>query len=259
MILDEIVAHKKKELAALKKTKSLEMLRQEVNRLPKKQPVFLNALKKKTGIAVIAEIKKKSPSKGILRESFDPEEIALAYEGSGADALSVLTDEKFFAGSAEILKKVKAVSRLPVLRKDFTIDEYQVWEARSIGADAVLLIAAILSEHELGTLSATAQTLGLDVLFEVHTEEDVRKVLPLGPALAGINNRDLRTFEVDLKVTERLIGRFGSTTLLVSESGIQNSQDLIYLKDLGVKAVLVGESLIKEKNPGLALRKLLGR
>ncbi len=255
-ILDQIVKNKRKELLGLKEKKSFDRLRKEVERLPKKKHVFFRALKNAKDIAVIAEIKKRSPSKGSLCGDFKPVAFAKAYERAGASALSVLTDKNFFGGSIEIFKKIRAKTKLPLLRKDFTLDAYHVFEARLIGADAVLLIAAILSRKELKILSRTAFSLGLDVLFEVHTPRDIEKVLPLKPSMIGINNRDLRSFRVDLDVTSRLIKRLPRQALVISESGIQSAEDLLYLKRLGVRAALVGESLIKKKDPGAALRNL---
>ena len=255
-ILDEIVKNKREELKALKEKKPLGRLEDEVGRLPKKKQLFFEALKKTRGIAIIAEIKKRSPSKGILRKNFRPITIARALECAGASALSILTDENFFGGSAAIFKKVRSITKLPLLRKDFTLDLYQIFESRLMGADAVLLIVEILTKRELATLSREALNLGLDVLFEVHTVKDIEKVLPFKPSVIGINNRDLYTFQVDIGVTERLMKHLPQQTLVISESGIQNAEDLLYLKRLGVQAVLVGESLMRQKDPGTALKNL---
>ena len=252
-ILDEIVKYKRGELEARMRKRPLERLRKETAKLRERKPIFIKMLRRSKKMAVIAEIKKRSPSKGILRKDFKPIAIARAYEKSGADALSILTDENFFGGSAAIFTKIRAATKLPLLRKDFMIHEYQIYEARLMGADAVLLIADILSSQELRSLGALAESLGLDALFEVHTSRDIDKVLPLKPKMVGINNRDLRTFQVDLNVTKRLIRKLPRTALVVSESGIQTAEDLIYLKRLGVRAALVGESLMREKDPGLAL------
>lgn len=259
MILDKILKQKRKEINALRRSKPMPVLKREARALPKKKPFFLAALKKAGPVAVIAEIKQRSPSRGILRDHFHPAELARELERGGASALSVLTDEKFFAGSAAVLREVKSATHLPILRKDFILDAAQLFESRFMGADAVLLIAAVLSRKKLRALDALARSLGLDVLFEVHSAADTRKVLALKPRLVGINNRDLRTFRVDIRTTGRLAGKFRKNTLLVSESGIQNCKDLIYLRKFGVRAVLVGESLMRAKNPGAALRKLRGR
>ncbi len=257
MILDDIVADKRCQIQQLRAERPLEAIKEKVSALGNEAGLFLKALTGGTGTAVIAEIKRKSPSKGVLREDFDAVAIARSFEKSGARALSVLTDEKYFGGSEEILSQVRRATRLPLLRKDFTLDEYQVWESKLLGADAVLLIAAILTQKELAAFGALAERLGLSALFEVHDAADVDKILPLAPKLIGINNRDLRTFDVDIRVTEKLIGRLPSGSTVVSESGIQSGKDLIYLKGLGVKAVLVGESLMREKDPGAALAGLL--
>ena len=258
MILDDILKNKKREIEILKDGKPLGTLKKEVLALPARKAVFLEALiSDPSSMAVIAEIKKKSPSKGVLRTDFNPKEIALSYEKAGARALSVLTDRKFFEGSTEILKEVRSVSKLPILRKDFILDEYQIWESRLIGADAVLLIADILTTNDLEKFMRLSESLGLDVLFEVHTKKDAKKALSLKPRLIGINNRDLYTFAVDIKTTANLFGLLPKEPFVVSESGIQNHEDLLYLKRLGVKAVLVGESLMKEKDPGDALKKLI--
>ncbi len=255
-ILDQIVKNKTQEIELLKQKNPIEKLLLAIKKLPKKKTSFYDSLKKIRGVAVIAEIKKRSPSKGILRKNFRPVAIAESYERAGASALSVLTDENFFGGSVKVLKKVRGRTKLPILRKDFILDLYQIYEARIIGADAILLIADILSKEELEVLSKKAFELGLDVLFEVHTPEDVDKILPLKPKMVGINNRDLHTFKVDLGVTERLLKRFPKKTLIVSESGIQSPEDLLYLKRLGVDAVLIGESLMRENDPGKALKNL---
>lgn len=255
-ILDDIIKNKKDELQRLMIKKPLAHLIQEIQRLPKRKPHFFTALKKSKTLAVIAEIKRCSPSRGILRKNFKPVAIAQSYEKGGACALSILTDQSFFGGSISIFKKIREATKLPLLRKDFTLDVYQVMEARLMGADAVLLIAEILSTTELKNLNECAARAGLDVLFEVHTPNDIKKVLPLKPPMIGINNRDLYTFKVDLSVTERLIKLLPRQTLVVSESGIQTKDDLMHLKKLGIRAALIGESLIREKDPGLALKNL---
>lgn len=255
-ILDQIVKYKQRELESAMRKKTLAQVQKESLKTPKGTHRFFKVLKKSKKIAVIAEIKRRSPSKGILRKIFKPVDIARAYENAGASALSVLTDENFFGGSILIFKKIRAITGLPMLRKDFTIHKYQIYESRLIGADAVLLIADILSAEELKNLSLIADQLGMDVLFEVHTITDIEKVAPLKPKIIGINNRDLHTFQVDLNATERLIKLVPADAIVVSESGIQTAEDLKYLKRLGVKAALVGESLMKEKDPGSALLKL---
>ncbi len=238
--MDEIVAKKKNEVVTKRKAGS-----------------FYRALKQGRGVAVIAEIKRKSPSKGVLRKNFNPVLLARQFEKGGASALSVLTDEKYFGGSIGILKKVRQATGLPILRKDFIIDASQVHESKAIGSDAILLIADILSKKKLASLGRLAARLGLDVLYETHTEKDLKKVLPLKPKILGVNNRDLRTFRVDLKTTEKLAKKIPAGVLLVSESGIRNAADMAKLKKFGVKAVLVGESLMIKKDAGAALKKLI--
>ncbi len=256
MILDKIVRQKIKEIILLKKETPL---KKWIELLGKKKGKhrFYQALSRARNVAVIAEIKRRSPSKGILRKNFKPAAIAREFEKSGASALSVLTDELFFGGSLEILKKVRAVTSLPILRKDFILDECQIYEAALAGADAILLIAAILKPKEMANLSATANRLGLDVVFEVHNLADVKKVRPLHPKIVGINNRDLQTFEVSLSTTEKLAGFFSKKSILISESGIFTREDVDRVKYAGAKAVLVGESLMRQAKPGEALKKLL--
>lgn len=258
MILDDIVQEKRDSLAREQKIRPLSVLAGETARLPKRRPAFVAALEQAAPPAVIAEIKKKSPSKGILRDHFDPAAIAKAYERAGAAAISVLTDGPFFGGSAADLRAVKQSVALPVLRKDFIISEYQVHETRLMGADAFLLIAAILERQDIENLRRLGEGLGLDCLIEIHDQADAEKVLPLKPKLLGINNRDLRTFDVDITTTAALIKRFLPNSLVVSESGIQINRDLLYLKGLGVRAALVGESLMTAPDIESALRALLG-
>jgi indole-3-glycerol phosphate synthase len=258
IFLGQILKNKKGEIRRLKRLFPMEVLKKEVARLPKKRPCFLAALRQKKPFSVIAEIKRRSPSKGLLRRAFDPTRLARMFEKAGASALSVLTDQKYFGGSALVLRQVKHVTRLPVLRKDFVIDEYQIWESRLLGADAVLLIAGILSREKLRDFSALSRRLGLETLVEVHGLTDLKKILPLKPRLIGINNRDLRTFRVDLRATAKLSRHLPRGTFLVSESGIQNRKDLLYLRRFGVRSVLVGETLMKHRNPAQALKSLLG-
>lgn len=258
-ILTDIVRHKKKEIAGLKNKKPLKALKEEAVMQPFKKSRFLDALRKKKPVAVIAEIKKKSPSKGVLRKNFNPAKIAQAYQKGGAAALSVLTDRKFFDGSNENLLAARKAVKLPILRKDFIIDEYQIWEAKAIGADAILLIASILKASVMRKFYALAQRLGLDVLFEIHSRAELKKIEPLKPKLIGINNRNLKTFSVDLSVTRELAPLIKNKAFIVSESGIHSHLDLLMLKGFNAKAVLVGESLMREKNVTQALKRLLGK
>lgn len=210
----------------------------------------------RTSISVIAEIKKASPSRGLIRQDFDPETIARSYEKAGAAAISVLTDQTFFGGSLQDLTMVRRAVSIPVLRKDFIVDRYQLLESRVAGADAVLLIAAVLGQ-ELAEFLEMSRSLGLEVLVETHTEEEVLLALASGAPIIGINNRDLKTFEVNLRTTLDLAPLVPTDRVLVSESGIRDKQDLIRLAGAGVRAVLVGETLMRAEDPGQKLKELV--
>ncbi|MGD0182598.1 MAG: indole-3-glycerol phosphate synthase TrpC [Terriglobales bacterium] len=213
--------------------------------------------KSQNGIAVIAELKRASPSRGLIRSDFDSASLAKDLEAAGAAALSVLTDEEFFQGSLENLRRASAGTKLPCLRKDFIVDEFQLLEARANGADAVLLIVAALSPEELELLAGRAREYGLDVLCEVHDEEELRRAEDAGCTLIGVNSRDLRTFKVDLQTAFRLADSIPKTALRVAESGINNGTDIARLRAAGYQAFLIGESLMKAKSPGEALKGLL--
>lgn len=213
--------------------------------------------KSKTGTAVIAELKKASPSKGLIRAEFHVEELARELEAAGAAALSVLTDEEFFQGSLENLRMASAVVKVPCLRKDFIVDEFQLVEARANSADAVLLIVAALSQEELQILAMGARARGLDVLCEVHDEEQLRRALDVGSELIGVNTRDLRTFEVVPEIAFRLSELLPSSAVRVAESGIRSGEDIARLKSAGYQAFLIGESLMRAEHPGGALRALI--
>jgi indole-3-glycerol phosphate synthase len=217
---------------------------------------FRRALAARTP-AIIAEIKKASPSKGLLAQDFDPVRLALQYEDGGAAALSVLTDEAFFQGSLADLAAARRVCRLPVLRKDFTLDEYHVTEAAAAGADAVLLIAAILDPDEIRNLAGMAAGYGMAALVEVHDERELAKALEAGAEIVGVNNRDLTTFEVTLETSLRLAPRIPAGVLKVSESGIRSAEDIERLRAAGYQAFLVGEHLMRSADPAEALRALL--
>jgi indole-3-glycerol phosphate synthase len=255
-VLDEILAEKRAELdAARRRVAPAELARRAAAQPPPRG--FRRALLG-PGRRVIAELKRRSPSKGEIRRDFDPVAIARAYEAGGAAALSVLTDERFFGGSLAVLEAVRRATALPILRKDFVIDPYQVDEARAAGADAVLLIVAALAPAALERLRAHALGLGLDVLVEVHDEAELDLAKGVGADLIGINNRDLKSFVTDLGVTERLARRVPQGAVVVAESGISGPADLARLERAGASAFLVGESLMREADPGLALRRLLG-
>ena len=210
------------------------------------------------GVSLIAEVKKASPSKGVLTDDFDPIRLALEYQNGGASAISVLTDEKFFQGSLDHLRRVKHDTSLPVLRKDFVFDPYQVVEARAAGADCILLIVSILDDGALTTLADLATTTGMSVLVEVHDANEVHRALDAGAELIGINNRDLRTFHVDLRTTERLRRLIPPYCTVVSESGIHGPSDVARLRQWGVDAMLVGESLVVAEDAGAKVQELIG-
>ncbi|MFN3684249.1 MAG: indole-3-glycerol phosphate synthase TrpC [Fimbriimonadaceae bacterium] len=208
--------------------------------------------------ALIAEVKKASPSQGLLREEFDPEDLATIYRRAGAHCLSVLTDERFFQGSAENLIRSRRSSGLPVLRKDFLLDPYQVWEARAMGADAVLLIAAMLEAPLLRDLHGLARELGMDVLVEVHDEEDSARAQESAPDLVGINNRNLHTFETDLATTERLAPHWAGRALVVSESALESREDVRRVAAAGAGAVLIGTAFCRAPDPEAKVREVMG-
>ena len=210
-------------------------------------------------VALIAEVKKASPSAGVICPNFDPVRIAKEYEAAGASCLSVLTDEKFFQGSLDYLRQIREAVKLPLLRKDFIIDERQILEAIEWGADAILLIVAILTDEQLANFHSLATEAGLAVLVEVHDEEELERALKISPALLGVNNRNLKTFKVDLATTEKLASRITSRgSLLVAESGIHTRADVERLQKCGAGAILVGESLVKQGDIGAKVRELLG-
>jgi indole-3-glycerol phosphate synthase len=257
-ILDKIVAVKREELVAAKAVRSLASWREEAE-IRRDVRGFEAALRKSMAAgraAVIAEVKKASPSKGVLREHFVPAEIAASYEMHGAACLSVLTDERFFQGSAAYLQQARAACALPVLRKDFMIDEYQVVEARALGADCILLIAACLSDLQMAELEAAALALGMDVLVEVHDGDELERALRLKTPLLGINNRNLKTFEVTLDTTLSLLPRVPAGKLLVTESGILARADVQQMRAADVHAFLVGEAFMRAADPGVALAAL---
>ena len=260
-ILKKIVEVKWEEVAAAKLKRSLASLREEAEARRGEQLGFERSLRATIAAghaAVIAEIKKASPSKGVLREDFKPAEIAETYARNGAACLSVLTDERFFQGSIAYLRQARAACELPVLRKDFMVDEYQVMEAGAIGADCILLIAASLADSQMADLEAAAHAIGLDVLVEVHDGDELDRALKLKTPLVGINNRNLRTFDVTLDTTLGLLPRVPADRLLVTESGILGAADVKRMRDANVNAFLVGEAFMRAPDPGQALANLFG-
>jgi indole-3-glycerol phosphate synthase len=257
-ILDRILATKREEVAAAQQRESAEALAARARACTRVVASLRGALEHGDGTRVIAEIKRKSPSKGEIRREFDPVAIARAYAEAGAAAISVLTDEVYFGGSLAVLEAVRAATRVPLLRKDFVVDPYQIDEARVAGADAVLLIVGALTAAELAAFAKHAATLGLEALVEVHDEAELDLALASGAALIGINNRDLRTFRTDLAVTERLAPRAAGRACVVAESGIFGPADVERLARAGARGYLVGESLMREPDVGRALRRLRG-
>ena len=265
-ILDKIVEAKKREIAKLPaRLIATGDLRDAVLEHDERRD-FVSALKnpRHGGIGLIAEVKKASPSAGLICQDFDPVRIAKEYEAAGASCLSVLTDEKFFQGSLDYLRQIRAAVKLPLLRKDFIIDERQILEAIEWGADAILLIVAILTDDQLMKFHSLATEAGLAVLVEVHDEAELKRAMKISPALIGVNNRDLKTFKVDLVTTERLAGKLfsspvaGHSSLLVAESGIHTRRDVERLKNCGANAILVGESLMKGGDIQGKVRELIG-
>ena len=263
-ILEKIVWEKDREIAASRERVSLDQLKRQVAELPAPRD-FVAALRAACRKpAVIAEVKKASPSKGVIREDFDPVAIARGYAAGGASCLSVLTDKTFFQGGFEVLVAVREAVDLPLLCKEFILSPYQLYQARAAGADAALLIAAILDDADLGYLLKVARSLGLAALVEVHDAQEMERVLGLeGVPMIGINNRDLSTFHTDLATTERLTAVYGQQisvrkTLLVSESGLFNRHDLDRVQSAGADAVLVGEALMRQADVSAALEVLIG-
>jgi indole-3-glycerol phosphate synthase len=256
-ILDEIVASKRREVALARQRLPLDEMEHQAAEAP---PVrdFLAALSGPGPIRLIAEVKKASPSAKVIREDFDPVGIARTYQAHGASCLSVLTDAPYFQGHLSYLARVRASVAVPLLRKDFVIDEYQVVEARLAGADAILLIAEILDDARLVSLRERARALGMAALVEFHDEENLPRVLASGAELVGVNNRDLRKFATDLDRTFRLRDKIPPHVTLVSESGIRTRRDVERLEAAGVSAILVGETLMRADDIGLAVERLLG-
>jgi len=256
MILSRIIEEKRKVIEEAKRVRPQDELVHEVKNICVKS-TFKKNVSRPHHVNLIAEIKKASPSKGILRGDFNPVKIAVTYQANGASAISVLTDERFFEGRLEYIKKVKENVSLPVLHKDFIIDEYQIYESVSAGADAILLITELLSAGELSRFYNLATSLGLDVLVEVHNEEDVEKALSTDAAIIGINNRDLHSFKIDIGLTQKLIRRIPQNKIRVSESGIKTYEDVMFLKSLGVNAVLIGELFMEADDIAAKMREVM--
>ena len=259
-ILDKIVAVKHQEVAAAQKRKPLDVVRADAeSRILTRDFVGAMRAKISAGLpAVIAEVKKASPSKGVLRADFIPADIAQSYAEFGAACLSVLTDVQFFQGSVDYLKQARASCQLPVLRKDFMVDAYQIYESRAMGADAVLLIAACLDDAQMRDFEAIARGLDMAVLVEVHDQAELERALKLKTPLIGINNRNLKTFEVSLDTTLSLRSLVGADRIVVTESGIQTRDDVLRMGAAGVNAFLVGEAFMRADEPGQALAQLFG-
>ena len=259
-ILDKIVAVKHQEVAAAQKRKPLDVVRADAeSRILTRDFVGARRAKISAGLpAVIAEVKKASPSKGVLRADFIPADIAQSYAEFGAACLSVLTDVQFFQGGVDYLKQARASCQLPVLRKDFMVDAYQIYESRAMGADAVLLIAACLDDAQMRDFEAIARGLDMAVLVEVHDQAELERALKLKTPLIGINNRNLKTFEVSLDTTLSLRSLVGADRIVVTESGIQTRDDVLRMGAAGVNAFLVGEAFMRADEPGQALAQLFG-
>ena len=243
-ILDEIVANTKAKVSIAKEKVSLDDLASTIHSKKIVKSKFKASLKDKDQ-AIIAEIKKASPSAGVISENFDPVTKAKEYEAFGASALSILTEEDYFLGSTQHLKDVKKISKLPILRKDFIVDIYQIYESKFIGSDCILLIASILSDEELNDFTQLADTLGLDYIIEVHNEDELKRVQDFSEAIIGVNNRDLKSFTVDIENSIRLRQLFNQDNLFVAESGIKGQSDINKLLQHGINIFLIGESLMK--------------
>ena len=243
-ILDEIVAKTKSKLEEKKQGLSLEELSSKIDFENLKETNFKKSLQDKAE-AIIAEIKKASPSAGIISDNFDPVSKSKEYESFGASALSILTEEDYFLGNIEYLKDVKATTSLPILRKDFIVDKYQIYESKLIGADCILLIASILNDEELKNFSDTAERLKLDYIIEVHDEEELQRVQHFSNAIIGVNNRNLKTFDVDINNSVELKKIFEGENIFIAESGIKSKKDIEYLQQHNINVFLIGESLMK--------------
>jgi indole-3-glycerol phosphate synthase len=259
LYLDEILKLKRDELASIKASgefsSRLDCLKKKMEAAGPPRD-FIEAVSR-DGVRIIAEVKKASPSKGVIREDFDPVQIARTYEQSGAAAISVLTEEKYFLGSLDHLTRVRESVSLPVLRKDFIVDPYQVYESRAAGADSILLIVGVLTVPLLKELLSLSRELSMEALVEVHTEEELAIAVDTGARVIGINNRDLKSFTTDIDITMRLAGKVPEDKIIISESGIKTVDDIRLLKAQGVDAILIGEALVREQNISGKLREFL--
>ena len=260
-ILQEIVKYKKVEIEESKKLISKESLEKEIKSAPHSKS-FLGELVKKNeegNAGIIAEVKKASPSKGVIRENFNHLQIARDYEKGGAACLSILTDNPSFQGSSQYLKDIRGITNLPILRKDFMIDVYQVYESRSWGADCILMIMKILDNKDLSKLVSVSKDLGMDILFEINSQEELERLLPFNPKMIGINNRNLENFETDIKNSIKIKKNIPDDILVISESGINNTEDIIHLGDHNINNFLIGESLMRSDNISVELNKLVNK
>jgi len=256
MILDDIIANKTVEVKESKNSLPLELIIEQIkDALPSRN--FFNAIKPDGKLKIISEVKHASPSKGVFRDDFDPVQIAKSYSRGGASAISVLTDEKYFRGSLTYLKNIRAEVDTPLLRKDFIIDPYQVYEARLFGADAILLIVAALDQSILKELLDLTRQLDMNAIVEIHDEAELQRALDAGSRIIGINNRDLRTFDVDLNVSINLSKKVPADKIVVAESGISSIEDIDRLRGEGVHVFLIGETFMKAPDPGLKLKELI--
>ncbi len=248
MILDNIVEKQRERIEKEKKEKGIEILKEEVSKLPLSKNFFFKESLKSKDFAFICEIKKASPSKGIIVENFPYIDIAKEYEQAGAAAISVLTEPNFFMGKDKYLQEISSIVNIPVLRKDFIIDEYQIYQARFLGASALLLICAILDDKTLQNYINIAKSLNLDCLVETHNEQEIKQALNNGAEIIGINNRDLKTFTVDINTSVKLRKYLPNNKILISESGIKTAKDIAMLKDNGFNGALIGESMMRNEN-----------
>lgn len=256
--MKEIILKKKERILLAKQSLPEEELKARVDGLAPTRP-FREVISRRNQLCLIAEIKKQSPSRGIIRQNFQLQELAKIYQESGVQAISILTEEDYFGGSLSYINEVKSLATAPILRKDFILEPYQVYESRFYGADAILLIADLLSQEKLSELMQLADQLALDCLVEVHTEKELKKALGLkGSPIIGINNRNLHTLQVDFKTTEKLFPLIPKDRIVVVESGIKNHQDALFLKILGVNALLVGEAFMEAEDIGKKIQEIMG-